>query len=56
MKPGSGLKIDAQKCLIQPVRKKEEFVFMEKWQINRFQLWEQELRYLEEQNVQLQDY
>ena len=39
------MEIAVQKCLIQHVRMKEEFVFMEKWQINRFQLREQELNY-----------
>ena len=36
------MEIAVQKCLIQYVRMKEEFVFMEKQQINRFQLREQE--------------
>ena len=39
------MEIAVQKCLTQHVRMKEEFVFMEKWQINRFQLQEQELNY-----------
>ena len=36
------MEIAVQKCLTQHVRMKEEFVFMEKWQMNRFRLWEQE--------------
>jgi hypothetical protein len=39
------MEIAVQKCLMQHVRMKEEFVFMEKWQINRFQLRELELIY-----------
>ena len=39
------MEIAVQKCLMQHVRMKEEFVFMEKWQINRFQLRELELNY-----------
>ena len=39
------MEIAVQKCLMQHVRMKEEFVFMEKWQINRFQLQELELNY-----------
>ena len=39
------VEIAAQKCLMQHVRMKEEFVFMEKWQINRFQLRKLELNY-----------
>ena len=31
-----------QKSLMQPARMKEEFVFMEKWHMNRFRLCEQE--------------
>ena len=34
-----------QKCLTRDVRMKEELGFMEKWQINRFQLRELELNY-----------
>lgn len=34
-----------QKCLTRHVRMKEEFVFMEKRQMNRFRLWEQELNH-----------
>ena len=36
------MEIAVQKCLTRHVRMKEEFVFMEKWQMNRFRLWEQE--------------
>ncbi len=32
------MEIAAQKCSMQHVRMKEEFVFMERWQINRFRL------------------
>ncbi len=39
------MEIAVQKCLMQHVRMKEEFVFMEKWKINRFQLREPELNY-----------
>ena len=36
------MEIAAQKCLMQHVRMREEFVFTEKWQISRLPLWEQE--------------
>ena len=39
------MEIAVQKCLMQHVRMKEEFVFMEKCQIYRFQLRELELNY-----------
>ena len=36
------MELAVQKCLMRHVRMKEEFVFMEKWQINRSRLWERE--------------
>ena len=39
------MEIAVQKCLTQHVRMKEEFAFMEKWQMNRFQLRVQELNH-----------
>ena len=39
------MEIAVQKCLMRHVRMKEEFVFTEKWQMNRIQLREQELNH-----------
>ena len=41
------MEIAVQKSLIQHVRMKEEFAFVEKWQMNRFRLREQELNHAE---------
>ena len=41
------MEIAVQKSLMQHVRMKEEFAFMEKWQMNRFRLREQELNHAE---------